>query len=511
MSVNASQVITNVFVLMLENRSFDHMLGFSGITGTDAVTKQPTKINGLSGTESNSYLGIKYPVQQPAGFTMPVDPGHEFLDTVVQLSGNDGTYPPGGPYPPINNTGFVKNYVTTPTPNEGHPAGNYGEIMKCYSGSQLPVLNALAKEFAVCDNWCSSIPGPTWPNRFFLHAASSGGLDHSPTTSEISDWQSRHGYAFQNGSIFDRLNRNWRIYRGENFVSDIFPPVTALKGINFWDARPYHEFAPDISSKSYPLRYTFIEPSYGNILNNTYMGGTSQHPLDDVTAGERLIKETYEALRKSPLWKNSILIITWDEHGGFYDHVAPAKAVKPGDAVVSTDPVNKYGFPFDQYGVRVPAVIISPYIPKNVIDHRLYDHASVPATLEKIFGLAPLTQRDAQANNVTSLLSLTAARNTPTKLPEPAASGLAARVSAEFFSPARADVPANTGNVPGFLQSALSGDLELSPKAEHPAILARFKKIKSMKDAEKYMKEVMQKAQGSVPITVNQFQVRNFA
>lgn len=493
--VNPSQNITHVFVLMLENRSFDHMLGFSAITGTDAQTQQQTNINGLKGTEYNVYMEVNYPVQQPVDFLMPVDPGHEFLDTLEQLCGPGATYPSGGTYPPINNSGFVKNYVTTKTPHEGHPINNYGEVMKCYSPAQLPVLNALAKEFAVCDNWFSSVPGPTWPNRFFVHAASSGGLDHSPTTQEIYNWEGSDGFAFQNGSIFDRLNRNWRIYRGENFITDIFPNVSALKGIEFYDALPFSNFATDICSGNYTAGYTFIEPSYGNILNNTYRGGTSQHPLDDVTSGEALIKETYETLRKSPLWNNSLLIITWDEHGGFYDHAAPPKAVKPGDAINTQGNVNRYGFTFDQYGVRVPAVIISPYIPQNVIDHRLYDHSSVPATVEQLFGLKPLTQRDANANNVTSLLSLNTPRNAPLTLPDPAVSNVPApAIAAELIKPAPADVPVNNGNVPGFLHSALSGDLALSSPAERHAILARFKKIKTMKDAQNYMTEVKQKA-----------------
>jgi phospholipase C len=499
----ANSAISHVFVLMLENRSFDHMLGFSGITGTDAETKKPTKINGLTGTEFNSYEGIIYQVQQPADFTMPVDPGHEFLDTVVQLTDTDGTYTPGH-YPPINNSGFVKNYITTSTPHEGHPHDNFGEIMKCYSPSQLPILNALAKEFAVCDSWFSAFPGPTWPNRFFLHAASSAGLDHTPKTQQISDWEGRHGFRFQNGSIFDKLKSSYRLYRGDRFITDIFPNVSALKGINFWDAHPFYQFADDINSNNYDWKYTFIEPSYGDILHNTYLGGNSQHPLDDVTRGESLIKEVYETIRNSPIWNNSLLIITWDEHGGFYDHVAPPKATPPGDATLLPD-VNSYGFTFDQYGVRVPAVVVSPYIPQNTIDHRVLDHTSVLATLENLFNLTPLTKRDQHARSVAPLLTLTAPRDTPTKLPDPAVSGVVPHaIAPEFAKSAPEKVPVNIGNVPGFLHAALKGDLELSPKAEQDAIMARFKKIKSMKDAEDYMHEVKQKAEAKSLLPVNQ-------
>src|ERR1700675_3890924 len=103
--------IKNVFVLMLENRSFDHMLGFSGITGTDAATGAQTPINGLDGTQSNDYQGQTYTVGQPALDSMPVDPGHEFVDVLMQLCGPGATYAPGGAYPPINNSGFVADYV----------------------------------------------------------------------------------------------------------------------------------------------------------------------------------------------------------------------------------------------------------------------------------------------------------------------------------------------------------------------------------------------------------------
>jgi phospholipase C len=170
--------ITNVFLLMLENRSFDHMLGFSGITGTDAATGQPTSINGLKGTESNIYNGRPVTVGRGADLTMPADPVHEFDDVLTQLCGQGVPYASGGAYPPVNNSGFAASYA-------GLGQSNVAEVMKCYTPDQLPVLNALAKEFAVCDNWFSSVPGPTWANRFFALAASSGGLEHSPSKLEL--------------------------------------------------------------------------------------------------------------------------------------------------------------------------------------------------------------------------------------------------------------------------------------------------------------------------------------
>ena len=479
--------VSHVFVLMLENRSFDHLLGFSNISGTDAVTGQRTSIAGLSGKESNSYNGNTFTVIHPADYSMPVDPGHEFTDVLVQLSGPAATYTPGGPYPPINCSGYVASYAAKAGPQQ--PAG---EILKCFSPDQLPILNTLAREFAVCDHWHASMPGPTWPNRMFVHAASSAGLDHSPTTAEIALWEITSGFSFPNGHIFDRLassGRTRRLYAG-----DSFPMMAALKGIGLGDIRPYSDFANDLKG-SFPFNYAFIEPSYR--LLDEYRGSTSEHPLGDIRLGEGLIKDTYEAIRNSPVWDSSVLILTWDEHGGFYDHVPPPAAVAPGDTSPSA-PHNKFGFTFAQYGPRVPAVIISPLIPKNTIDHRLYDHSSVPATLEALFGLQPLTARDRSANNILPLLSLATPRtDAPTTLPSPQipaaplmAVGMAHPVSYAAQPPARPHDSINDGNLPVIVQSAMRQDIELSAPGDRSLIVARVASLKTREDAAKYLAEV---------------------
>jgi phospholipase C len=492
-----SRVIVHLFVLMLENRSFDHMLGFSAISGTDAVSGAPTTVNGLTGAEANSFNGHNYAVQQPAHYAMPVDPAHEFPDAVVQLCGPGVNYPFGGAYPPIVNSGFVASYAAA------GGSGNLAEIMKCYGPGQLPVLNQLAQEFVVCDNWYAAMPGPTWPNRFFAHGASSGGLDHSPSTAEILQWETVDGFSFKNGTIFDRMNANnfkWRLYAGDDF-----PTVAGLKGIQLTQVLPYHQFLQDVSQPDYPAAYTFIEPSY-NVLSD-YRCSTSQHPLDDVTRGESLIKFTYEAVRNSPIWNSSLLIITWDEHGGFYDHVAPPGAVAPGDTVPG-GAHNQYGFTFEQYGPRVAAVVVSPRIPRNLIDHRVYDHSAIPATLERFLGLAPMTQRDAGANDLSRLVLLSNPRgDAPAELPAPVDSGVGgcnpvsfAPVEAAVREPqpiSRPEEPINEGNLPGILHAALRGDLELSPPERRQAILARFAALRTRADAMQYLDEVRQKVRAA--------------
>ncbi|MDB5331611.1 MAG: Phosphoesterase [Phycisphaerales bacterium] len=482
----APGTIAHVFVLMLENRSFDHMLGFSGITGTDAVTGSQTTVDGLTGGESNSASGVAYPVTRRADLVMPVDPSHEFEDVVTQLCGAGAKYPKGGgQYPAVDCSGFVEKYRSL-----GGVAGTApGTIMKCYDADQLPVLTALAREFAVCDRWFSSMPGPTWPNRFFIHAGSSGGLDHSPGGPEVALWDTIYGFRFAAGTIFDALDRAgpqgaWRIYAGGDF-----PNVAALHGVNNFEVRDLEHFTCDVASAGYRYRYTFIEPNYGDVIGGTFRGGNSQHPLDDVTHGEALIKTVYEAIRNSPHWPHSLLVVTWDEHGGFYDHVHPPAAIPPGDDVV-VDGANRWGFAFDQYGPRVPAVIVSPLIPRNVIDHREYDHASVPATVQAVFGLPAMTARDKRAKNLISLASLASARtDAPASLPNPAP-GASAHLLALMVPPIDGAASIEQGNLPGFLGNALRSDLALSRPEDRAAILTRFKSIATREQAQVYMDEV---------------------
>ncbi len=494
-------VISNVFVLMLENHSFDNMFAFSGIPGITAATT----------TDSNTYRGSSYPVGSPAPVTMPTDPGHEFLDVVEQLGGQNAAYRPGMPYPAITNSGFVANYATTRSEiTSGNPrlpaAGDIGDVMKCFrTPDQLPVIYELATEFALCDQWFSSLPGPTWPNRYFVHGASSGGWDDSPDSVQIVAWEiPGFGFVYPHGSIYDALAKKgikWRVYADEDgpFLGGI-PQVAALKGI-VWglDTRAFSQFAEDLQGP-YPYSYTFIEPNYGDIYSGSYAGGSSQHPLDGVSGGEGLIKATYDALRASPLWPTSLLIITYDEHGGFYDSGNPGPAEPPDDGSPSGPPVNKFGFTFDQYGVRVPAVIVSPLIPKGVVDHTLYDHTSVLATVEKLYGLPPLTNRDKTANDVIGLLSLSAPRtDCPTTLSRPAPAAVQAPLPKTMQAELDQQPLPDSGNVLGFLGITLKTDIELSEgdEAETAAKIQRVKRIKTAGEAKAYASEVYAKAQAA--------------
>jgi phospholipase C len=489
---------------MLENRSFDQMLGFSGIKGMDAESGKPTVIDGLTGQETNpSPSGGTVGVSHPAKFVLPADPGHEFTNVQQQLCGMNGKFStstptPGNLDPKVNGSGYVLDFAAK------YPAEDFGNVMRCFEPEQLPVLTQLAQEFVVCDRWFSSMPGPTWPNRFFLHAATAGGLDHSPSIPKEITSTAGAAYKFDNGTVFDLLDSaklEWTIYRGDDF-----PQALHMNGMadKFGKFLPFDRFSADLQQADYSKSYVFIEPDWHPFTH--FQCGNSQHPVDDVTRGEHLLKEVYEAIRNSPVWEKSLLIITYDEHGGFYDHVPPPTTVDPGDHI---DPDNnQFGFNFKQLGVRVPTVIVSPYVQRGVIDHRLYEHSSVLATIENQFKLHNLTQRDKQANPLNSLLTLTEPRSddAPLTLHAPAESGVKCSPLFEakfevksicdsvleklgFRTPKPVDP-----SLAGFTHVALQRRLTMSPASRRRHILLRASKVNSEADALRYMHHVRMQA-----------------
>ena len=414
--------IKHVFVLMLENRSFDHFLGYSDLTGTDALTGLQKAAEGLSGQESNIYEFQSFTVSENA--TDRIDPGpeHNFNDVLIQLCGPefDNVNLDGKPYPAVNGTGYAAAYGIM----NGKDLA--GEVMKCFAPNNLKVLNQLAQEFVVCDHWFSSMAGPTEPNRMFVHAATSGTWDDSPSHpsqfwNEVFD-----GLEFKNGTIYDRMREAdvpFRIYAGDDF-----PNVALLDSISLYtDVDSFDDFEGDINDDDFDAAYTFIEPNYDVVLDPSgFSEGNSQHPPGSVAEGEKLIKQVYEIIRKSPRWGQSLLLIVWDEHGGFYDHVLPPRATPTGERG------DMHGFMFDQLGPRVPAVVISPLIPKNMIESRTLEHSVIPATLEQLFSMSPLTVRDAGMIGLQSLATLQTPRtDTPLTLDEV----VTARVGASPVTP----------------------------------------------------------------------------
>ena len=389
--------IQHIVQLMLENRSFDHMLGFlyPNKTGPNG---QP--FEGLLGTESNNDASGN-PVQvfqintaTPDAYFMPgADPGEGYANTNSQLFGTGKE-----PTPPVaTNSGFVTNYAAAitydtnvhRTPVAGTVASN---IMGIFPPSALPVLSGLAAGFAVCDQWYSSVPTETFPNRAFACAGTSQGHMNDSTSS----------YTVQ--SIFGLMtahNLTWKIYgyNEEPLTRANYPDTTSAPDTFFGK---FADFQSDAAGGTLP-QYSFLEPSWGST-------GNSQHPNYDVALGEAFIQQVYEALRGGPGWDQTLLIITYDEHGGLYDHVAP-----PTNAVAPDNSVGEFGFDFPRFGLRVPAVLVSPLIAPGTIfsapaGATPIDHTSVLKTIELRWGLPALTARDAAAPDLSGVLTLTTPR-----------------------------------------------------------------------------------------------------
>ncbi len=401
-SGNLLSSIQHIVVLMLENRSFDSMLGF---LYTDQGNQSPSgqAFEGLTGKESNPDSSGKNvpvfkikPTDKNAYFMPGADPGEGYNATNSELFGSVQA-----PTPPVaTNQGFVKDFAYTlgweakkPSwAKEILPGTVAQNIMGMFTPKMLPVLSALARGYAVCDHWFSSVPTETMPNRAFANAATSQGhLDDLTKSYTVP-------------SIFGLLSQNnisWAIYGydAEPLTRHNFPDTSNANDSHFG---VFKDFQAAAASGTLPA-YTFLEPSWAST-------GNSQHPVGDVALGEQLINDVYYAVYNGKAWEDTLLIITYDEHGGCYDHVPP-----PSGAVPPDNTPGEFGFDFTRFGVRVPAVLVSPLIAPGTVFRvpagtMPLDHTSILKTIEKRWGLPALSARDAAAPDVGDVLTLAKAR-----------------------------------------------------------------------------------------------------
>jgi phospholipase C len=394
--------INHVVVLMLENRSFDHMLGYL-YTAQGNVSPSGQLFEGLTGSEScpdgrgGTVSVYQITPSTPNAYFMPGgDPGEGYKATNDQLYGSTTTPASETPAPM---TGFVTDYTYTLGWQAKDPSWNVlpgtlpSDIMGCYTPAALPVLSALATGYAVCDHWFASVPTETMPNRAFTCAGTSmGKVDDNTKT-------------FAAPSIFAALGaagQTWAIYGYDQrpLTADTFTDVATAGG---GAIGLFTDFKAAAAAGTLPA-YTFLEPSWPST-------GNSQHPNYDVALGEQLIHDVYEALRSGPGWAQTLFVLTYDEHGGCFDHVPPPWGATPPDSATESP----YDFTFDRFGVRVPTLLISPLIAPGTV-YRVpagstpLDHTSILATVEQRWGLHPLTARDAAAPGFGDVLTLAAPR-----------------------------------------------------------------------------------------------------
>jgi phospholipase C len=428
--------------LMMENRSFDNVLGW--LYGGDHKPPRDQKFEGVFGKNltnprtippdgNNVSVGKGTVMTDP--YPDPNEPYNHVYSQMYGVSPPPKHIPNTTATPPMN--GFVVDYAnaiqTAGKPKTGCNKllawlfrGNTpldtdaGVIMNCFAPESLPVINGLARAYAVCDHWYSSVPTQTFPNRSFVHAATSSGYVTNFWKTGTHEWDI--GYLLNaTPTIYNRFSEkgiDWRIYYGNALLlcnalviqKELWQYVPLDR--HFF---PFAQFCEDAANGNLPS-YTFIEPNM--LCSRKYGPENDMHPAFAITEtgaatnalyGDELIFNIYEALRKSPAWDSTLLIITFDEHGGTYDHVPtpPPFAKSPDGIVIPPGESGGSGFNFERFGVRVPAVLVSPLIEEGTVCNTEFDHTSIIRTVSgRWLDSAHLTERDKNANDVGEVLTL---------------------------------------------------------------------------------------------------------
>ncbi|MCU1226102.1 MAG: hypothetical protein JWQ42_4195 [Edaphobacter sp.] len=376
------QQLKHVIVLMMENRSFDHMLG--------ALHAMNPAIDGITGQESNpDTTGAVVPVLPKAEFQSQLDPDpdHHFPAVDLQIYGGQTS-----PDRQANMQGFVKSYF-----NQQHNVSHSQKILYYFTPDKLPVLTTLAKEFAVFNRWFSSIPGPTLCNRAFAHYGTSFGN----VSMELFYWNKIYK------SIYERLfaaKRSVKLFYFDQASS-------TLEVVNLLKNQPdlfgtFDDFLHACDSNKLP-EYSFIEPNYTDhdaIDGSGEAIASDQHPDHDVRAGEQFIATVYNKIRQNPaLWRSTALLIVYDEHGGIFDHVPPPSCPPDGFVAQPKETGTPEPFHFDRLGVRVPAILVSPWVQKGLVINDVFEHASIPATITDFF-IGPYDARSPREKTANTFL-----------------------------------------------------------------------------------------------------------
>lgn len=374
--------LKHVVVLMMENRSFDHMLGSLG--------EDDPRIDGISDTHSNpDTTGALVKPQPLAEFQgqLDPDPDHHFPAVDLQIFGGDTS-----PIRTANMQGFIRSYF-----NQRRDVKHSHKIMYYFPKEKLPVLTTLATEFAVFNRWFASIPGPTICNRAFAHYGTSFGRVDMNLMYINEPFK----------SIYSRLIESSPKRTSKLYYFDV--ASSTLEIVNLLQKQPelfgtFDQFLSDCARGQLP-DYCFIEPNYSDHdTDNGEAIASDQHPDHDVQAGEFFIAQVYMAIKKNPaLWASTALLVVYDEHGGIYDHVIPPACSPDQFTASANDTGTGREFRFDRLGVRVPAVLISPWISKGTVVDRTFDHASIPATVTKLF-LGDYDPRSVREKNADTFL-----------------------------------------------------------------------------------------------------------
>ncbi|MFO7589705.1 MAG: alkaline phosphatase family protein, partial [Acidimicrobiia bacterium] len=443
--------VEHVVVLMLENRSFDNVLGwlydpanappfnavpagqsFDGLSGKVLSNPVPASLGGGTASPGTETV-LWYP---------DPDPGELFADIFEQLFDTQNILDPNRTDVP-GMQGFVNNYARTIAAyNAANPPGTDPRIiMNGFRPATLPAMSTLAHGYGVCDHWFASIPTQTFCNRSFVHAGTSSGYVNNawkigPNPWDVGVFQNHTTTVF---NLLEAAGKSWRIYYPgslafcNSFItqSALTPYLTNDPATNrFFRMSQFFTDVQSTGPAGLPS-YSFIEPNY--VSSQKYGPENDGHPnppynlIDgpsNLLRADQLVADVYSAIRQSPNWDSTLLMITFDEHGGCYDHVPPGPTVSPDGTVIPISEPGGSDFAFARLGVRVPALLVSPRIEAGKVINTQFDHTSVIKTVINALGVqdgsgqpATLLAREIAANDVSGALTLPAPRTDMVTLP----------------------------------------------------------------------------------------------
>ncbi|HEX3498622.1 MAG TPA: alkaline phosphatase family protein [Stellaceae bacterium] len=445
--------IETVIVVIMENRSFDHMLGYLSL----ASTTEPMPVDGLRDdpewqqAHSNLSQGSLYPIHALGADVQRVDdPPHEQRTIALQIN----TPPAGDPYGKMG--GFVDSYAT-----RSPPPGDHSRVMGYYTDASVPLFDFFARNFVVCDRWFSALPTGTQANRLMAMSGESSIVDNAPVylpaQDLVYDWLTAHGVpwcAYQSGDFFPFFS----------LMPDWLPEITTSLTLSDLGGRGrfrrYSMFDAHWHAGDPMPSVIFIEPEYTDGPNGD---PNDDHPPTGVAKGQAFLADIYRTLISNPeRWRNTMMIVTYDEHGGFFDHVPPLPIA-----------TNVGGFQFTTTGVRVPAFVISPLVPSGSVFSGNLDHTSILQMLADRFNpnqdySAAVGVRQPQLVRLATVL--------PDEVPQSARAPAipAAALAAIDAAAAVASSPARGVEAPGAAANAQAlNNVAAKAVQDHPDLMAR--------------------------------------
>jgi phospholipase C len=389
--------VQQVVIVMMENRSFDHVLGYLSLPEFGHPLFHD--IDGIAQART-FYSGQQFGPRTLQSPSLSPDPPHERTDIAVQLARNAaGSYGMDGFVTSylewLINHGFVGANLSWLAGNNASQTVRPDGVMEYCAASQVPTTDFLARNFTICDRSFASLPASTLPNRLF--AMSGHALKDVTPEGYLAD--AKNFLFLRPDDLLyhwlDKWNIAWRVYhQGSPFFAGCQSMADKIHNPNLF--KDLSQLADDAANDALLGGVTFIEPLYQDDPFLSNRQATDNHPPASIWGGEAFLKKVYDAISRSPSWGSTVMIVTYDEHGAFFDHAEPLPIQTP-------TPAGQTYTPFDSSGVRVPTIVVSPFVSAGGVSHAVMDHTSTLMFLAELYGHVPYNTDVAARGGVVSL------------------------------------------------------------------------------------------------------------